>query len=89
MTEGYLIGLAKNTLTTSLILVAPILAVSLVVGLSISIFQSMTQIHEMTLTFVPKAAGVVLILLLLGSWMSQHLLQFTTNLLSSIATLAK
>lgn len=87
MTESYVIGLGKNTLTVALILVAPMLTVSLVVGLGVSIFQSMTQIHEMTLTFVPKVAGVALVLLLLGSWMNQHLLQFTTNLLSSMARL--
>ena len=87
MTEAYVVGLAKDALTLCLMLSAPVLAVSMIVGLGISLVQAMTQIHEATLTFVPKLLGVGLVLALLGSWMYQHALQFAARLLSSIASL--
>jgi len=88
MSEAYVIGLAKDALTLCLMLSAPVLAVSMVVGLAISLVQAMTQIHEATLTFVPKLLAVGLVLALLGSWMYQHAAQFAAKLLSSIGLLA-
>ena len=88
MSEAYLMGLAKDALTLCLMLSAPVLVVSLVVGLGISLLQTMTQIHEATLTFVPKLLAVGLVLALLGSWMYQHAVQFAAKLLSNIASLA-
>lgn len=84
MTDSTLLSLAQNAITVTLILVAPALLVSLVVGSLVSFFQAATQINEVTLTFVPKLLGVILVLVLLGSWMSQHLLTFTTNLLVNL-----
>ncbi|HNB52602.1 MAG TPA: flagellar biosynthesis protein FliQ [Anaerolineales bacterium] len=84
MTDSTLLSLAQNAITVTLVLVAPALLVSLVVGSLVSFFQAATQINEVTLTFVPKLLGVILVLVLLGSWMSQHLLTFTTNLLVNL-----
>lgn len=84
MTDSTLLSLAQNAITVTLILVAPALVVSLVIGSLVSFFQAATQINEVTLTFVPKLLGVILVLVLLGSWMSQHLLTFTTNLLVNL-----
>lgn len=84
MTDSTLLTLAQNAITVTLVLVAPALLVSLVVGSLVSFFQAATQINEVTLTFVPKLLGVILVLVLLGSWMSQHLLTFTTNLLVNL-----
>lgn len=89
MTQAYIMGLAKDALTLCLMLSAPVLAVSMVVGLAISLLQAMTQIHEVTLTFVPKLLACGLVLALLGSWMHQNLVHFTTKLLSSLALLAQ
>lgn len=89
MTEAYVLSLAKDALTLCLMLSAPVLAVSMVVGLGISLIQAVTQIHEATLTFVPKLLAVGLVLALLGPWMHQNAVQFATKLLSSIGSLAR
>ena len=89
MTEAYLMGFAQNVLMVVLVLAAPILLVSLLVGSLVSLFQAATQINEVTLTFIPKIIGVALILILLGSWMIQHLVTFTTNVFESLPNLPK
>lgn len=60
----------------------PLLLVSLIIGLLISIFQTMTSIQEQTLTFVPKILGIFLTLILLGGWMMQSMVDFTVQLWS-------
>ena len=89
MTEAYVISLAQNALLLALMMAAPMLLTSLVIGIVISLFQAATQINEATLTFIPKIVGVSLVLGLLGSWMAQQMLTFTANLLSSLATLPR
>ena len=89
MTEAFVLGLARDALTITLMLAAPIMGVGLIIGLGVSIFQALTQIHEMTLTFVPKLIGVALVLVLLGSWMLQNLLQFATRMLGGLSPLAR
>ena len=63
----------------------PVLLVSLVIGLVISIFQTVTSIQEQTLTFVPKVIGIFLALMILGGWMMQNMVEFTTTLWSDFA----
>ena len=89
MTEAFVLGLARDALTITLMLAAPVMGVGLVIGLGVSIFQALTQIHEMTLTFVPKLIGVSLVLALLGSWMLQNLLQFTMRMLGGLSPMAR
>jgi flagellar biosynthetic protein FliQ len=89
MDEAYILTFAQNALTMVLILAGPVLIVSLVVGVLVSMFQAATQINEVTLTFIPKIIGVALVLALLGSWMGQQLIAFTTNLFTSLASLPK
>ncbi|MBX3052714.1 MAG: flagellar biosynthesis protein FliQ [Caldilineaceae bacterium] len=88
MTETMIIDLGRNALTMMLILSLPLLGVSLVIGLVVSLFQAITQIQEVTLTFVPKILGVIVVTALLGPWMFQQLLTFTTNLFDIIPRLA-
>lgn len=88
MTEAMIIEMGRNALTMTLILSLPLLAVSLVIGLVVSLFQAITQIQEVTLTFVPKILGVILVTALLGPWMFQQLITFTTNLFDIIPRLA-
>lgn len=64
---------------------APLLLVSLIVGLVISIFQTVTSIQEQTLTFVPKIICVFLSLVILGNWMLNSIVEFMTNLWSTFA----
>lgn len=65
----------------------PILISSLLVGLVIAIFQSATQIQEMTLTFIPKIVAAAVIILILGSWMGSQIIGFTVELFSSIPSI--
>jgi flagellar biosynthetic protein FliQ len=70
------------------LLAGPLLAVSLVVGLVVSIFQAVTQVNEMTLTFVPKVIAIFAVLIVLGPWMLQMLLSYTANTFAQMATFA-
>ncbi len=84
MSEGYLLTLLQNAATITLVLAGPVLVVSLVIGVVISLIQTATQINESTMTFIPKLVGVGLVLLVLGSWMLQQIVVFTVNLFSSL-----
>ncbi|HRJ41904.1 MAG: flagellar biosynthesis protein FliQ [Caldilineaceae bacterium] len=88
MTEAMIMDMGRNALTIMLILSLPLLGVSLIIGLVVSLFQAITQIQEVTLTFVPKILGIILVTVLLGPWMFQQLLTFTTNLFDIIPRLA-
>jgi flagellar biosynthesis protein FliQ len=79
------IGLQAMMVTGKL--AAPILLTALFVGFAISLFQSVTQIQEVTLSFVPKAAGIAVALLLCGSWMVHEIVSFTTVLYERIPSL--
>ncbi|MDR1603237.1 MAG: flagellar biosynthesis protein FliQ [Gracilibacteraceae bacterium] len=70
-------ALMQDAIFTALKLVIPLLGLSLLVGLTISIFQSATQINEQTLTFVPKLLVITAALMIFGSWMLQTLIEFT------------
>jgi len=72
--------LGRDALMMTLLLGAPMLGVSLVVGLVVSLFQAVTQINEMTLTFVPKLLALTLVFVLLGPWMLQQIIHFTVRL---------
>lgn len=77
MDVDYAIFLMGQMLSTVLLVTAPIFAVALTVGLMISIFQVVTQIQEMTLTFVPKILSVVAVLAIFGHWMLTSVVSFT------------
>ena len=87
MTDTTIIELAMRTMLVALKLSAPILVTSLVIGFAVSLFQSMTQIQEVTLAFVPKLLGVGLALLLCGNWMLHTLVTFTTDLFASVPSM--
>ena len=89
MTEGYVLSLAQGALMTALLLAAPVMFASLIVGSLISLFQAATQINEATLTFIPKVLVGGAVLAILGSWMGQQMLAFTTTLFNSIANLPR
>ncbi len=85
MTVDAVVDIANNALYLIIKVSLPILLVSLIIGLIISIFQTVTSIQEQTLTFVPKIVGVFLGLMLLGGWMMQNMVDFTTELWSSFS----
>ncbi len=78
MTTDQLLGVMQEAITVAIKLCAPILLISMGVGLIISIIQAATQINEQTITFVPKLLLIALILLAGGSWMLDTLKDFTT-----------
>ena len=84
MTDSDIISIALQTMVVALKLSAPILVTSLVIGFTISLFQSMTQIQEFTLSFVPKLVGVGIALLVCGNWMLHTLVDFTIELFNHI-----
>ncbi len=79
------IGIIKDAIQTGLMVSAPILGISIIVGLLISIFQATTQIQEQTLTFVPKLIAVAAVGLLTGSWMLHEVIAFTQRIFGLIA----
>ena len=87
MTPEYVIELAQETLVLVLFLAGPIFVVALVVGLGVAIFQAVTQIHEMTLTFIPKILAVATLLFLMLPWTIGKMVDFTVGLFRSIPTL--
>ena len=87
MTEAYVLTLGQNAIMVALLIAGPILLISLVIGSLVSLVQAATQINEVTMTFIPKMIGIVLVLLILGSWMLQQMLVFTSNLFNSLPSL--
>lgn len=88
MTENQVLYLAKEAIGTGLLVGAPVLVVSLLVGLIISIFQAMTQIQEQTLSFIPKIIAIAVVLVLLGPWMLEIMTNYTINLFSELSDFA-
>ena len=74
----------KEAVWVAILIISPIMTVSLVLGLSISIFQALTSIQEMTLTYVPKIIVSFLLVVLMGPWMLKVIVQFSRNLIQSI-----
>ncbi len=87
MTDTAIIAIALQTMVVALKISAPILVTSLVIGFAISLFQSMTQIQEFTLSFVPKLIGVGVALLVSGNWMLSTMVDFTTELFERLPAL--
>lgn len=84
MSDNDVMQLAVQAMLLGTKLAGPILIVSLVMGFLISLLQSVTQVQEMTLTFVPKLIAVGLILLFLGNWMMHETVTFTEGLIHNI-----
>ena len=87
MTQGEALSILKDAVWLVLKLSAPLLIVSIVIGLIIAIFQAATQIHEQTMTFVPKIVAIGLLLIILGSWMLTNLSDFFTSLVNFVSGL--
>lgn len=80
MNQGVLMDLAQSAIRAVLLVSAPILGISLIVGLAVSIFQATTQIQEQTLSFIPKILAVIVSLAVFGNWMLNVLVEFTREL---------
>ena len=85
LSEGVVLDIAREAFTTIIITAAPALLVSLIIGLIVSVFQTVTSIQEQTLTFVPKIIAIFLTLVLLGSWMMNTMVEYTVQLWSGFS----
>ena len=84
MTSDFVIYISRESLMTVLYISAPLLGTTLLVGLAVGIFQAVTSIHEMTLTFIPKMAIVGIMLLILTPWFLDVLVRFTQEVFYQI-----
>jgi flagellar biosynthesis protein FliQ len=89
MSVEFIADLANRALWVTLLISAPILGLGLIVGVAVSIFQAVTQIQEMTLTFIPKIIAIFIAILVFGKWMMLVLLNFTSNLWINMPTFLK
>jgi flagellar biosynthesis protein FliQ len=89
VTEESIVAIGQGAMMMMIMLGGPFLIITLVVGLLVSIFQAVTQINEMTLTFVPKVIALFVTLIVLGPWMLTTLQTYTADLIVQMATFAR
>jgi flagellar biosynthesis protein FliQ len=87
MTPDSVVAIVRQALEVTAMVAGPLLLASLVTGLLVSIFQAATQINELTLTFIPKLVVMFLVLILLGPWTLELLVDYITRLFESIPAL--
>ena len=87
MSAEQVMEIMKEAMLVAFEIAGPLLIISIAVGLLVAIFQAATQIHEQTLTFVPKLIVIALVLLALGSWMSKVMKEFVVELFAIMAAL--
>ena len=87
MNQDMVVNLATQAMTLAFEVAGPILLVGLVIGLAVSLFQAVTQIQEQSLSFIPKIIGLAVILMILGPWMMDKLINYVTNLYMAIPSL--
>jgi flagellar biosynthetic protein FliQ len=89
MNSEFVVHLFREAFYTGMLVAAPLLVVSLLVGLVVSVLQAATSLQEFTLSFVPKLIAIALVLVLTLPWMIDTLVAFTTNLLQQIPSLVR
>ncbi len=87
MDQDTVVNLASQAMSLAFKVAGPLLLGAMVVGLLVSIFQAVTQIQEQSLTLIPKIAALAVIVVLLGPWMLDQLVVYTTNLYTSIPSM--
>ena len=85
MTSGDVISIARETVWIIVKTAVPVLLVSMIVGLIISLFQTLTSIQEQTLTFVPKLLAILIALMVMGSWILNEIVEFMDTLLGNFS----
>ncbi|KKB75591.1 MULTISPECIES: flagellar biosynthesis protein FliQ [Bacillus] len=84
MSSEFVISIAERAVYVTLLVSGPLLALALLVGLIVSVFQATTQIQEQTLAFIPKIVAVLVGLVIFGPWMLSTILSFATELFSNL-----
>lgn len=89
MNVGHVMDMSRNVIWTVVEVSAPLLIISLVIGLIVSIIQTITSIQEQTLTFVPKFIAIMLILILFGGWMMNGMVDLLKDLMAQVPQMIK
>ena len=87
MTAEFVMGVGREAILVTLMVAAPMLAFGLIVGLAVSILQAVTQVHEMTLIFIPKIVAVAFALIIFMPWILNKIIDFTSKLINTIPSL--
>jgi len=87
MNQDTVVSLATQAMTLALEIAGPILLAGLIIGLLVSIFQAVTSIQEQSLSFIPKVVGVAVLIVVLGPWMLDQLVNYAQQLYNSIPSL--
>ncbi len=89
MTPEFAVELVKNLMFQAIALASPILIVAMTIGLGVSLFQAVSSIHEQTLSFVPKALGIIGVMIVLLPWLLRTTIEFTTAVLQKIPDMVR
>jgi len=89
LNQDTVISLATQAMTLAFEVAGPILLVGLVVGLLVSLFQAVTQIQEQSLSFIPKIVALAVLIVILGPWMLDRMVDYATNLYMSIPSIVR
>lgn len=89
MSPEFAVEVVQAMIYQALAIAAPVLVTAMAIGLAVSLFQAVTSIHEQTLSFVPKVAGIAGIIILLLPWLLRNLIQFTTVLIQKLPDMAR
>ncbi len=89
MTVEFVVDIIRDALMTVLVAAAPVLIAGLAVGLAVSILQSISQVHEMTLTFIPKIVAIFMALIIFGPWIIRVVLKLAVRILGNLSEYAR
>ena len=89
MEQAVALDLARQGVQVALMVILPMMAVSLFIGLAVSVLQAVTSVQEATLTFVPKLIGIAVVLVILGNWMLIQLVNYTHICFQRVAAIGR
>ena len=88
MSQQFVIDIARETIWNTFLASAPMLGLALIIGLAIGVFQAVTSVNEMTLTFIPKIIVVLAALIIFAPWIMNIVITFTTNIMNQVSLIA-
>lgn len=88
MSQQFVIDIARETIWNTFLASAPMLGLALIIGLAIGVFQAVTSVNEMTLTFIPKIIIVLVALIIFAPWIMNIVITFTTNVMNQVPLIA-
>lgn len=86
MTEDFIMSIGSEAIKTIILIAGPMLVAAMVIGIIVSILQAITQINEATLTFIPKMAAIIIVLLVMAPWMLETLQTYTKEIFGNFGT---